>query len=651
MNTESHIIIGTAGHIDHGKTTLVHALTGSFLDSTPEEKQRGITIHLGFTHRKYNNQTLSFIDVPGHENFIQTMIAGTSGIDTVVLCVSAVDSVMPQTIEHLQILQFLGVQSGVIAITHADQADEEMIEFVSEDIATTTKGTFLERAPIFTFQNLHSYTEGENRETSDNIQSLLLHLSQTQILPRDSKKAPFRLYIDRAFSIKGHGTVVTGTISSGSIQVGETITIGSESTTKVRNIEVHGSVVESAFAGQRVALNISNISVQQLSRGAFLQRQNSIPQTQMIDILYHYVDKPLQSGMSVRFLSASFDVIGKIYLYENIDIEPPKSFDSDGIHSPQIQYLQIRTQKPIYVLSKDRYIIREVSPQKMLGGGYILDPYPPKCQNKTRSKQLQYLKKLSFLLQKDSKISQELSVLYINRHSQFGIDKKKGDLLFGNRRDEKETCQIQCIDQKYYTEESLSFYINPLKQIIETYHKSNPLRHGVVSSELHSLALSYISKDLFSQIIKLGIDREIWQRKKTLIFIAGFRVLLTSTDQIEIDKLAQTIFAKNLEGIKKQGFSSNKYLDYLIQEDMIIIVDKQLIHKHVLLDCIEKLQMHFIQNPQLETSEFKELTGLSRKFAIPLLEWLDQQLFTKRQENYRIKGDALFNHSLLTKIG
>ena len=155
MNTESHIIIGTAGHVDHGKTTLVHALTGFFLDSAPEEKLRGITIHLGFTHKKYTNKTLSFIDVPGHENLIQTMIAGASGIDAVILCVSAVDSVMPQTIEHLQILQFLGVQSGAIAITQADQADEEMIDFVKEDVATITRGTFLEDSPIFVFQNLH----------------------------------------------------------------------------------------------------------------------------------------------------------------------------------------------------------------------------------------------------------------------------------------------------------------------------------------------------------------------------------------------------------------------------------------------------------------------------------------------------------------
>ena len=371
----------------------------------------------------------------------------------------------------------------------------------------------------------------------------------------------------------------------------------------------------------------------------------------MIDILYHYVEKPLQSGMSVRFLSASFDVIGKIYEYEDIDVESHNSFDSDDIRSPQVQYLQIRTQKPIYVLSKDRYIIREISPQKMLGGGCILDPYPPKCQNKTRSKQLQYLKELSTLLQKDTEISQEISVLYINRHSQLGIDKKKGDLLFGNRIDEKERNQIQCIDQRYFTEQSLSFYINPLKQVIETYHKSHPLRHGVVSSELHSLALAYISKELFSQILELGIDRGLWKKRRLLISLTDFKVLLTSTDQMEIDNLAQIIFAKNLEGIHKQGFSSNKYLDYLIQEDMIIIVDKQLIHKQVLLDCIEKLQMHFTQSPQLQTSDFKEITGLSRKFAIPLLEWLDQQLFTKRQENYRIRGDALFNHPLLTKIG
>ena len=646
MNTESHIIIGTAGHIDHGKTTLVHALTGSFLDSAPEEKQRGITIHLGFTHKKYTNKTLSFIDVPGHENLIQTMIAGASGIDAVILCVSAVDSVMPQTIEHLQILQFLGVQSGAIAVTQADQADEEMIDFVKEDVATITRGTFLEDSPIFVFQNLHTHTEDSNKETSNRIQSLLIHLSQTKVLPRDIENTPFRLYIDRAFSIKGHGTVVTGTISSGFIQVGENITIGSESTTKIRNIEVHGNKVDTAFAGQRVALNISNINVEHLSRGTFLQRQNSIPQTQMIDILYHYVDKPLQSGMSVRILSASFDVIGKIYEYDPIDIDSSQSFDSDDRYSPQVQYLQIRTQKPIYLISKDRYIIREISPQKMLGGGYILDPYPPKCQNKTRSTQLEYLKKLHTLLQTGTENPFELSTLYIDRHSQLGIDKKKGDLLF------METSKdIQCIDQNYYTEKALSFYINPVQKAMEAYHQKHPLRIGVVSGELHSLALSYVSKDLFSHIIELGIVQGLWKKKKHLILLVNFEVQLTTTDKLEIDKLAQSIFTKHLEGINKQGFSSNKYLDYLIQEDMIIIVDKQLIHAQVLMDCIEKLKMHFNQNTQLQTSDFKDLTGLSRKFAIPLLEWLDQQLFTKRQENYRIIGDALFNHPLLTKIG
>jgi selenocysteine-specific elongation factor len=653
MTEESYIIIGTAGHIDHGKTTLVHALTGTFLDTTTEEKQRGITIHLGFTHHVLEHQgarrTLSFIDVPGHENLIQTMIAGASGIDTVLFCVSAVDSVMPQTLEHLQILQFLGIKNGVVAITQADQADDEMIEFVMEDIASITINTFLEEAPVFIFRDLHSYTDMTDPTQPEEIQNILKHLSLTKPRVRDFGKNPFRLYIDRSFSMKGHGTVVTGTISSGHIQVGENIAIEEGVTSKIRNIEVHGSPVDTAFAGQRVALNLNNINVQELSRGTFLQRANSIPCTQMIDIVYHYVDSPLPTGTSVRFLSASFDVVGKIYEYEPLEEDSPLSEDTKT--STKMQYLQIRTQSPVYVLPEDRYILRKVSPQKMLGGGYILDPFPPKCQSRTRKEQIHTLKQIHCIMEDSTDPNEKpnelaLSSLYINRHDQKGLSKKKGVLLF-SKLDE---CVLQ-IDNMYYTDQSLSFYIDTLQLSIAKYHQKNPLRLGVSPNELHSLSLSYISKELFLYVLELGLQHKFWKKEGNRVSHADFKIILSPKDRTEIEILEKNILVKNVEGIARQALPSNKYLDFLIQEDMIIIIDKQIVHIKPLVNCIQKIQMHFQSHTQLQTSEFKEITTLSRKFAIPLLEWLDEQSLTNRQENYRIKGDALFKHPLLNKIG
>ncbi len=360
------LVIGTAGHIDHGKTSLVRALTGIDLDALPEERARGITIALGFTALDLpDGRQAAMVDVPGHERLVRTMIAGATGIDAVILCVSAVDGVMPQTREHLAILSLLGVQQGGIVLTMADLVEPDFLELAAEDAADAVAGTFLQDAPVVPFSSI----TGEGRE------NLLQMIGAFRPSDRQDR-GPFRLPVDRTFTRAGFGTVATGTVWSGSLEDGTTVRLLPQDTAvRVRGLQCHGDRTDTASAGQRAALNLAGVEVGSVPRGTVVV-QGDVPCTQMIDAIYRHLPSspPCEDDLGIRLLLGTAECIGHLHIADDLDeVEP-------GDEVP----VQFRLDTPLPCLPGDRFVVRRVSPLETLGGGIVVDPWAPRLRRRKR---------------------------------------------------------------------------------------------------------------------------------------------------------------------------------------------------------------------------------------------------------------------------
>ena len=362
-----HVIVGTAGHIDHGKSALVRALTGTDPDRLKEEQLRGITIDLGFAHLSLGDVQVGFVDVPGHEKFVKNMLAGVGGIDFVLLVIAADESIMPQTREHFDICRLLGVNTGIVVINKTDLVDPEMVELVIEEVAETTAGSFLEKAEIIPVSS----------KTGEGIDRLkqAIHDLALAIRPRPSNRL-LRLPIDRAFSIRGFGTVLTGTLTSGEIQKDQEIElIPGGLTAKVRGIQVHGTMTGHAIAGQRTAVNLQGVDLAQVERGMVVTVPRIFRSTQILDVRLSLLPsaKPLKNLIKVRFHQGTLEVLARVALIGQDTIAPGES-----------TYAQLRLDEPVFCLHGDAFIIRQFSPTITIGGGLILHPNP--CKHKSTDK-------------------------------------------------------------------------------------------------------------------------------------------------------------------------------------------------------------------------------------------------------------------------
>jgi len=357
------IILGTAGHIDHGKTSLIKAISGTDTDRLKEEKERGITIELGFASLDLpDGQHLGIVDVPGHEKFVKNMVAGATGIDIVVMVIAADEGVMPQTREHMEICTLLGIQHGLIVMTKTDMVDEEWLELALEDIREFSQGTFLEEAPIMPVSSV----------TGDGIPELIGAINEIAgSIPQRPPSSLFRLPIDRVFTMKGFGTVITGTLVSGKISVGETIMVYPTGiTSKVRGIQVHNLSAETAEAGQRTAINFQGLDKAAVKRGEVLSTPDALIASYMVDISFHYLassKKPLKNRTLVRFHTGTSEVMGYLILLEQEELPPG-----------QTVVAQLRLDSPVAIVKDDRFVIRSYSPVRTIGGGQVLNPIPQK---------------------------------------------------------------------------------------------------------------------------------------------------------------------------------------------------------------------------------------------------------------------------------
>jgi len=624
------VILGTAGHIDHGKSALVKALTGIDPDRLKEEKDRGITIDLGFADLTYpDGLTVGIVDVPGHERLVRNMLAGAGGIDIVLLVIAADEGIMPQSKEHLAICNLLKIKSGLIVLTKIDLVEEDWGKLVADEARDFVKGTFLEGTEIIPVSS----------KTGKNIDLLKEKIREIALKVQPKLTGGlFRLPIDRVFTLKGFGTVVTGTAISGSISVDEPVDIlPSNISSKVRGLHSHGKAIKTAYAGQRVAINLTGVEKESLKRGDVVIIPTRFTSTKTIDAKVELLkDSPvLKNKGLVHFHSGTAEVIARIILYDRDELKP-----GEGC------YCQLRLQYPVISMSGDRYIIRRFSPVETIGGGEILDCYPSKRKKSEGLKDLEVFEKGTF----DEKIAMKIkksglhgvSVLLIEGWINADIPAIQDSIKA--LKDKGTVVQFEDILLHSTAVNSIKEGVN---KILTQFHKQNPLKTGMPKEEVR-VQLGFESQRLkveqriFNSLINSMRDIAV---DKDLLRSANFKASLSEVDKgIEtkiITMLKQAGFQPPLKEelltvLKMQPKQLDDILKLMTKEGKLVRINETMyITKTVYDKVIGLLKDFFSRKKEMTVAEFRDVLGTSRKYALPFLEYLDTQRITMRVGDVR----------------
>lgn len=639
-----NFIIGTAGHIDHGKTELVKALTGTDTDRLKEEKERGISIELGFAELKLpNGITAGLVDVPGHEHFVKNMLAGATGFDLVLLVVAADDGVMPQTVEHLAIVDLLGVSDGVVVITKADLVEEDMLDLVKEDVAEALRGTALEGSEVVVTSS----------RTGQGLDELLEAISRAaeRIRARDSE-GPFRLPVDRVFSLRGIGTVVTGTLWEGSVAAGEEAMVQpSGKRVRVRTVQVHGEDVERAYAGQRVAMNLPGVSKEEITRGDVIVTPGHLRPTLMADAHLHLLEsapQALKNRTRVRFHHGTSEVMARIVLLGGREELPP------GESHP----VQLRLEKPAVLRYGDRFIIRSYSPITTIGGGRILDSHPRKHRHH-QSEVLEELEirkrgnpsELMLLAVEEKGLPLSLAEL-INR---LEIKKSEMDRALRNLVQEGRLVEIPGENGPLYATPSLLDSLQErMSRLVEDLHAANPLKAGVDKEVLRQRLGDSLGKgrnfqldgETFEALLKSTVKAGRLETDGGKVKVRGKGRMLSEKEQALLDELYAMIegggYSPPLfkELGEKLGVDRNRLRDFLailLEERKIEQVNPEYFLAAGRLAEVEERVLTFLsEHEKLGVADVRDMLGASRKYAIPILEYLDRRKITRREGDFRV---------------
>ncbi len=645
-----NFIIGTAGHIDHGKTELVKALTGTDTDRLKEEKERGISIELGFAELELpGGVKAGVVDVPGHEHFIKNMLAGATGFDLVLLVVAADDGVMPQTVEHLAIVDLLGVHDGVVAITKADLVGEDMIELVKEDVTDALRGTVLEGAEVVVTSSRTGLGLDELREA--------LARAADRVRSRDVE-GPFRLPVDRVFTLRGIGTVVTGTLWEGSVADGEEAVVQPAGRRlRVRNVQVHGKEVDRAFAGQRVAMNLPGISKKDISRGDVILSPGYLSPTLMADATLYLLENaphPLKNRSRVRFHHGTSEVMARVILLGGRDELPPG----------ESHYVQFRLESPAVLRYGDRYILRSYSPITTIGGGRILDSHP----RKHRHHQVEVLKDLEVRERADPR---ELVLLAIEEK---GLPVSRPDLLerLELKAEEvgravegllQEGSLVEISDEGeplYVDSPRLSRLTEAIVLQVEELHSANPLKAGVEKEVLRQRLEDRLGKGKYFQLkpetylalLKSVVHAGLLEVEGGKVMVRGKGRILGEQDRALLDDLHALIreggfcppmFKELGERLKVDRSKLRDLLGILLEEGKIEQVNPEYFLAAGRLAEAEKRVLDFLSRQgKLGVGDLRDMLGASRKYAIPLLEHLDRRRITRREGDFRVPYKAGF---------
>ena len=627
------IVLGTAGHIDHGKTSLIKALTGIDTDRLKEEKERGITIELGFAHLELpGGKLLGIVDVPGHEKFIKNMVAGATGIDLVALVIAADEGVMPQTREHLDICELLKIQHGLIIMTKIDMVDSDWLELVREDITEYMAATFLADSPIVEVSSV----------TGEGLKELIQILDKlVQDIPERDLGHFFRLPIDRVFSMKGFGTVITGTTISGKIRTGDEITIyplGINS--KIRGLQVHNREVNEIRAGLRTAVNLQGIERAKVQRGNILASRDSLRTTYMVDVsldLLSSASRKLKNRAKVRFHSGTSEIISTVVLLDRDELEPGETC-----------FAQIRLNEPIALLRDDRYVLRSYSPVRTIGGGRTLNALPRKKKRFSGA----VLSEMKLLFTGDLN---EIIEYFVSSGRFRGVEQEELPFLTNTSKKRlDEALKVLKAQQRiilYDKERGVVIHADFLKkardEILDTltrYHKKFPLKEGLVKEELRSRTAGADNAKLFNHLV-LQLAREgIIVQNKEIVRLKDHQVTLAQ-DQEEIRRELEKIYTKSglqppyFQEIKEKfpGNTGAEVLEVMVKEGDILKVKEDLYFHRKAIDGIKSELIAFLKNNgEITTPQFKEMTGASRKYTIPLIEYFDRTQVTVRVGDTRV---------------
>lgn len=619
-----HIILGTAGHIDHGKSSLVKALTGIDPDRLKEEKERGITIDIGFADIVFPESELSvgIVDVPGHEKLIRNMLAGAGGIDMVLLVIAADEGIMPQSREHLAICNLLKIKTGLVAITKVDIAEKEWVELVKDEIADFVKGTFLENSPIIPV----SARTGENL---DNLKKEIREVA-LNVAPKNTGGL-FRLPIDRVFTLKGFGTVVTGTAISGKLSIDDPVEIlPADIKAKVRGLHSHGRAIETAYAGQRVAVNLQGVEKESLTRGDVAVTPASFSETKSLDAYLELLPDtpPLKNKSLVHFYAGTSETVARVILYEKEEVRPKDSC-----------YCQFRLQDPVIVVAGDRYIIRRFSPLETLGGGEILDSSPSRRRRKEGIDDLRLLysgslrQKISLKIEKSGTQGISLNSIkgWINTDLQSLSD------TIGNLR---ETGEIHIVENELIHDKYFLAIQNEILGTLKAFHRKNPLKPGMSKEEMRNQLRT--DSRLFNFILAGLKDVQV---DKDLLRLRDFKVELSSSEEAFRMKVLELLNKGGFQPPTKEEISSSLKLEPKRLTDILSLMSKEAkavkvndslyLSSRVYDEMLSLVRNFFKKKPEMTVAEFRDLLNTSRKYALPFLEFLDSQKVTLRTGDVR----------------
>jgi selenocysteine-specific elongation factor len=626
------VILGTAGHIDHGKTSLVKALTGIDTDRLKEEKERGITIELGFANLTLpSGQMLGIIDVPGHERFVKNMVAGAATIDLVVLVLAADEGVMPQTREHLDICQLLGVKKGLVALTKKDMVDEEWLKMVVEEAVEFLKGTFLEGAAIIpvssvTGEGLHNF-----------LQALEFSCKEVE---EKSGAGVYRLPVDRVFTMKGFGTVVTGTSISGSVAVGETVNVyPQELIAKVRGLQVHGHGVESAAAGSRTAINLQGLEKGEVDRGNVIAALDALRPSYMVDIFFSLLKsafRPFKSRSKVRFHTGTCEILGTIILLDRDELQPGES-----------TFAQIHLDDRVAVFPRDRYVVRSYSPVRTIGGGEILAVAPPR-HRRFRQETLDHLTTIL-------RGSDEERILSMVEEANHGITRtdlaRIVDVPPNRLGHFLEQLQYRnsmiCFDKEkaaFIHANKFKILADKIMASLKLFHTQFPLKVGIKRDELKSKVAYQLDVKLLNKLLQELQGRGKIAVEGDLVRLSGHKVLLKEEQEKLRAKLEQIYMRAGLTPPYFRDLADQLPLDQakdvvlLLLAGGILIKVKEDLYFHA--GAIEQLKSKLVaflkDQGDITTAEFKEMTGVSRKYTIPIFEYFDGMQLTMRVGEKRV---------------
>ncbi|HZQ67946.1 MAG TPA: selenocysteine-specific translation elongation factor [Terriglobales bacterium] len=627
------VIVGTAGHIDHGKTALVKALTGIDADRLEEEKRRGITIDLGFAHLELPAPDgepirFGFVDVPGHERFVRNMLAGVGGIDLVLLVIAADESIKPQTREHFDICRLLSIPRGITVLTKSDLVDRETLDVVRLEVEDFLKGSFLEGSPIIPVSAL--------KETGLNELKQALARMASEVPARDANALP-RLPIDRVFTMKGFGTVVTGTLVAGTVQKEtELESFPHGKRVRVRGVQVHGQSSEQAQAGQRTALNLAGVATDDLRRGMMLAPPATLHSTSRVDVSLSLLAsaKPLKDRARVHLHSYTSEVIAEVVLYGKKQIAPGES-----------AFAQLRLAEPLLFLPGDRFIIRQFSPVITIGGGVVVDTSPLTSKQKA-DERMAYLE----ILQKGA--PEEVVLARVGRRANLGLtvaaliaetgwtESRYQPVISALQR----TGSVVRAGDTLIAAEVLRRNSEALLATLVKFHNQNPLVAGIGREALREV--SALGGEVFSAVADLLVHEKKIEFAGELVRLPG-RGVVMKNEEAESKKIIESAFAKAglavpslnevLAGLKVDKVRAQKIVTLLLRDKVLVKLSDTLVFHHTALaDLRQRMAAQKAKSPRIDVAKFKDLTGVSRKYAIPLLEYLDRERVTKRVGDERV---------------